>query len=118
MRISDWSSDVCSSDLGASEVTCEPEDPGSFAAMLVSPLLVLSGVSRSLTFWILFGTFFICGATTSGLVQTHLIAICGDFGITRSEEHTSELQSLMRNSYAIFCLKKQNKPPTGTHILL
>src|SRR3546814_1261335 len=54
MRISDWSSDVCSSDL----------------------------VSRSLTFWILFGTFFICGATTSGLVQTHLIAICGDFGIT------------------------------------
>src|SRR3546814_14779819 len=51
---------------GASEVTCEPEDPGSFAAMLVSPLLVLSGVSRSLTFWILFGTFFICGATKIG----------------------------------------------------
>src|SRR3546814_12609686 len=50
--------------------------------MLVALLLVLSGVSRSLTFWILFGTFFICGATTSGLVQTHLIAICGDFGIT------------------------------------
>src|SRR3546814_14767912 len=69
---------------GASEVTCEPEDPGSFAAMLVSPLLVLSGVSRSPTFWILFGTFFICGATTSGLVQTHLIAICGDFGDRKS----------------------------------
>src|SRR3546814_1873197 len=29
----------------------------------------------------------------------------------RSEEHTSELQSLMRISYAVFCLKKQNKPP-------
>src|SRR3546814_4711768 len=28
----------------------------------------------------------------------------------RSEEHTSELQSLMRNSYAVFCLKKKNKP--------
>src|SRR3546814_10537134 len=27
----------------------------------------------------------------------------------RSEEHTSELQSLMRNSYAVFCLKKKNK---------
>src|SRR3546814_8838324 len=79
--ISVWSSVLCSSDL-ASEVTCEPEDPGAFASMLVSPLLVLSGVSRSLTFWILFGAFIICGATTSGLVQTHLIAICGDFGIT------------------------------------
>src|SRR3546814_4940661 len=29
---------------------------------------------------------------------------------SRSEEHTSELQSLMRNSYAVFCLKKKNKP--------
>src|SRR3546814_1861469 len=30
----------------------------------------------------------------------------------RSEEHTSELQSLMRNSYAVFCLKKKNNTPT------
>src|SRR3546814_3606818 len=30
-------------------------------------------------------------------------------GIKRSEEHTSELQSLMRSSYAVFCLKKKNK---------
>src|SRR3546814_6679344 len=29
--------------------------------------------------------------------------------VTRSEEHTSELQSLMRNSYAVFCLKQKNK---------
>src|SRR3546814_10520827 len=35
---------------------------------------------------------------------------CGWFPCTpRSEEHTSELQSLMRNSYAVFCLKKKNK---------
>ena len=32
-------------------------------------------------FWILFGTFFICGASTNGLVQTHLIPMCADFGI-------------------------------------
>src|SRR3546814_4029577 len=32
----------------------------------------------------------------------------------RSEEHTSELQSLMRNSYAVFCLKKKNKYNTNT----
>src|SRR3546814_9786287 len=31
-----------------------------------------------------------------------------DWLVTRSEEHTSELQSLMRNSYAVFCLKKNN----------
>src|SRR3546814_2712684 len=34
----------------------------------------------------------------------------------RSEEHTSELQSLMRISYAIFCLKKKQKPNITTHI--
>src|SRR3546814_4964088 len=36
------------------------------------------------------------------------VAVQMDF-ITRSEEHTSELQSLMRNSYAVFCLKKKHK---------
>src|SRR3546814_3055536 len=34
----------------------------------------------------------------------------------RSEEHTSELQSLMRHSYAVFCLKKNNSPNTYTHV--
>src|SRR3546814_9714789 len=33
---------------------------------------------------------------------------------SRSEEHTSELQSLMRSSYAVFCLKKKNKNNTST----
>src|SRR3546814_10882251 len=35
--------------------------------------------------------------------------------INRSEEHTSELQSLMRISYAVFCLKKKTKTQTHTH---
>src|SRR3546814_2341724 len=35
----------------------------------------------------------------------------------RSEEHTSELQSLMRNSYAVFCLKKKNKKITQLSVL-
>src|SRR3546814_1788935 len=34
----------------------------------------------------------------------------------RSEEHTSELQSLMRISYAVFCLKKKKKTPSNTHV--
>src|SRR3546814_10142259 len=35
--------------------------------------------------------------------------------LRRSEEHTSELQSLMRNSYAVFCLKKKNIQQTDTY---
>src|SRR3546814_8552466 len=38
----------------------------------------------------------------------------GASAVTRSEEHTSELQSLMRNSYAVFCLKKKKKQLTQT----
>src|SRR3546814_5833563 len=38
---------------------------------------------------------------------------CGPNFIARSEEHTSELQSLMRISYAVFCLKKKKKPGIG-----
>src|SRR3546814_10454309 len=38
--------------------------------------------------------------------------MCGQFVLKRSEEHTSELQSLMRISYAVFCLKKKKKIKT------
>lgn len=37
--------------------------------------------TRNPTFWLLFGTFFVCGLTTNGLVGTHMIAYCGDHGI-------------------------------------
>ncbi|XUY28613.1 MFS transporter [Agrobacterium sp. rho-8.1] len=66
---------------GATEAPVpEPHAP-SLAKTLVAPIRVLRIAAKSGTFWILFGTFFICGATTTGLVQTHLVAICGDFGI-------------------------------------
>ncbi|MET0385812.1 MAG: MFS transporter, partial [Polyangiales bacterium] len=42
---------------------------------------VLARASRQRDFWLLFATFFICGATTNGLVGTHMIALCGDNGI-------------------------------------
>src|SRR3546814_6480663 len=42
-------------------------------------------------------------------------AIKGQMTVDRSEEHTSELQSLMRISYAVFCLKKKKKTSTSTH---
>lgn len=42
---------------------------------------VLVRASRRPEFWLLFGTFFICGLTTNGLVGTHMIAFCGDHGV-------------------------------------
>src|SRR3546814_3169114 len=52
----------------------------------------------------LYGTTLVCGfARIWGMP----VAILANNGILRSEEHTSELQSLMRISYAVFCLKKK-----------
>jgi MFS family permease len=45
------------------------------------PLLVLFKISRNPTFWVLSGTFFVCGLSTSGLIQTHFISLCGDYGL-------------------------------------
>lgn len=54
---------------------------GDFGASLIAPLVVLKDASRSGVFWVLFGTFFICGTSTNGLIQTHFIPMCGDFGL-------------------------------------
>jgi predicted MFS family arabinose efflux permease len=43
---------------------------------------VLAEASRNRTFWVLAGTFFICGLSTNGLVQTHFISLCGDRGLS------------------------------------
>jgi len=45
------------------------------------PFVALFEASRNPTFWVLFGTFFVCGLSTSGLIQTHFITLCGDFGM-------------------------------------
>src|SRR3546814_7447117 len=112
MRISDWSSDVCSSDLptppsappalpapGAiarspvesapSTITPAPR-PGHAAAAPTRREDDMAPREAS------------AASPTAGvgdLLQEHIIS--------RSEEHTSELQSLMRISYAVFCLKKK-----------
>src|SRR3546814_2169990 len=90
MRISDWSSDVCSSDLvhlrrGAGSCRCLARD------------------RRRQSRW----------PRPAGprLLLPHRRQIEGPAHAVRhrSEEHTSELQSLMRISYAVFCLKKKEK---------
>src|SRR3546814_4533615 len=64
--------------------------------------------------------YVIRGEIAFGIDGREMLAAPG----TRSEEHTSELQSLMRNSYAVFCLKKKNTDPetytqiSTTHIVV
>src|SRR3546814_7498580 len=56
------------------------------------------------------------GVTSRWLALTTNVTM-GDGFLTRSEEHTSELQSLMRISYAVFCLKKKKKQITTTILI-
>jgi MFS family permease len=51
------------------------------APIMAAALGTLRDASNTRVFWILFATFFICGASTNGLVQVHLIPMCLDFGI-------------------------------------
>ena len=47
----------------------------------VTPFRILAEASRHRVFWVLSGTFFICGLSTNGLIQTHFISLCGDAGM-------------------------------------
>jgi sugar phosphate permease len=58
-----------------------PAPPPSNAPIMAAALGTLRDVSNSPVFWILFATFFVCGASTNGLVQVHLIPMCLDYGI-------------------------------------
>jgi MFS family permease len=62
-----------------------PAPPPSNAPIMAAALGALRDASKSRVFWILFATFFICGASTNGLVQVHLIPMCLDFGIPQVE---------------------------------
>ena len=49
--------------------------------MALAAIDALRMAARTRVFWILFATFFVCGASTNGLIQTHLVALCADFGL-------------------------------------
>src|SRR3546814_5017547 len=129
MRISDWSSDVCSSDRLHGHENLAP-GPGDglvatdigrdrerrIVAELVEqavqaiPQAVIGAGMRDPQQFLELPVGRIGGI---GAGETYDVE--GDraqIGLGRSEEHTSELQSLMRISYAVFCLKKKNKNKT------
>src|SRR3546814_9393801 len=111
MRISDWSSDVCSSDLWRilqTEKNIMDIDAAELRKLLdkeairEASLRYTRGIDRH---------------DDEIMAQAYHPNATDDHGayIGRSEEHTSELQSLMRISYAVFCLKKKNKKTNNTH---
>jgi MFS family permease len=74
-------------DVGARRFGEDPTAPGAPAPRVAArdalglAFGALARAARVPMFWLLFGTFFVCGLTTNGLVGTHLIAFCGDHGI-------------------------------------
>src|SRR3546814_2661671 len=128
MRISDWSSDVCSSDLPGARMGGAEMSPIWYATAFTTGVLITLGASwlptrkatRVSPLAALRPDTGIDARTASGRLQLFLgiaLVASGIAGLAaaigsssvplRSEEHTSELQSLMRISYAVFCLKKK-----------
>jgi MFS family permease len=66
---------------GGDHVEPAPARSSHLSDLLRTPILVLKEASRRPVFWALFFSFFVCGLSTNGLVQTHWISICGDYGI-------------------------------------
>src|SRR3546814_6739314 len=139
MRISDWSSDVCSSDLGVRRRRSAAFVLGALRPTVLIPISHdLFGIALRQP--LMGGTAFRTGSSlcpqerdllaVEEIVHIHVASpsTCQGYGkmrlfshcprvefrsksaqCDRSEEHTSELQSLMRISYAVFCLKKKKK---------
>src|SRR3546814_9107290 len=110
MRISDWSSDVCSSDLVVEHVDPEavsgaPREPRLEVA---AEIVIAQNVDlQQKVVLCRFDRLEHGGKGFLAVLQQLDAVAAGER--QRSEEHTSELQSLMRISYAVFCLKKKKK---------
>jgi sugar phosphate permease len=70
------------SDLGLRPYGQPADAAAVVATRPLAPLAALAQAARTRAFWILAGTFFVCGASTNGLIGTHLISACHDVGIT------------------------------------
>src|SRR3546814_10589846 len=125
MRISDWSSDVCSSDLhvarepgpilGAGDHGCQRGHHLAAIAHAQGKRIGTRKIGRELVRQAGIEP----NRTRPAFARTQYIAVAepahGDQTLPRSEENTSELQSLMRNSYSVFRLKKKKDTSKSNH---
>src|SRR3546814_7283713 len=111
MRISDWSSDVCSSDLRWRSA----DDRFDIDGWLVKPADYQPGKRYPLILDVHGGPGVAFRNSFDALHFEGAHQVPPELYL-RSEEHTSELQSLMRISYAVFCLKKKKKQTNTQHI--
>src|SRR3546814_7334755 len=138
MRISDWSSDVCSSDLfgyQTEDLLPAVAEAGYFVGcasrLMANDLILVCADAARNPAW---GLFLVSRVGPEGVILENVAGLTPDTinGLTflrsplgplpvgkllRSEEHTSELQSLMRISYAVFCLKKK-QIHLHTHVII
>src|SRR3546814_7397680 len=118
MRISDWSSDVCSSDLAIAMQAIYTASKHAVAGLTrnaavdyaASGLRINAVCPGGIHTPMLEQTLKSAGAERDAVLQS-IAALhpMNRVGNPRSEEHTSELPSLMRLSYAVFCLKKKKR---------
>src|SRR3546814_1270032 len=117
MRISDWSSDVCSSDLDAVIVTANKRvenvrEVAAAISVIGEQQLENMGANSLTDYADLVPGMQVQDSGSPGMTSISIRGVAAlSSGATvasyiRSEEHTSERQSLMRSSYAVFCLKK------------
>jgi sugar phosphate permease len=81
MIMRDRPSDLGLRPFGDEGIEPLPAPPPNNAPIVAAALGTLRDASKSSVFWVLFATFFICGASTNGLIQVHLIPMCLDYGI-------------------------------------
>src|SRR3546814_7604893 len=106
MRISDWSSDVCSSDLGGiANMRYSISNTAEYGDIKTGPRIITEETKKEMK-------RVLADIQSGRFVKDFVLdnrAGQPELKASRSEEHTSELQSLMRISYAVFCLKKKKK---------
>src|SRR3546814_2116955 len=107
MRISDWSSDVCSSDLLAFSGLVDQLGDHIGGCLIIDGIAIKEALRGFRQVLHIGQDCFVRRRLWWIVVADWRGCICHQNIRSRSEEHTSELQSLMRISYAVFCLKKK-----------
>src|SRR3546814_4471468 len=118
MLISDWISDLCSSDLLIKMDVVDPpymapyNTPANIIKADTGPTDTVTGNSNAIVNAGPMPGRMPIAVPNIDPIRAHirLMGVSATSKPCRSEEHTSELQSLMRISYAVFCLKKKSKP--------